>query len=57
VLQERWLSTLAANAVESLMTNFLARQKITSAEEQEERQEHRYIEGASTEAGSKHRGS
>ena len=39
------------------MTNFLAWQKITSAEEKEERQEHRRIEGASTETASKHRGS
>ena len=57
MLQERWLSALAADAVEALMTNFLAWQKITSAEEQEERQEHRRIEGASTETASKHRGS
>jgi hypothetical protein len=57
VLQERWFSTLAADAVEALMTDFLAWQKITSAEEQEERQEHRRIEGASTETASKHRGS
>ena len=57
VLQERWFSTLVADAVEALMTNFLTWQKITSAEEQEERQEHRRIEGASTETASKHRGS
>ena len=57
VLQERWLSALAADMVEALMTNFPAWQKITSAEEQEERHEHRRIEGASTETASKHRGS
>ena len=38
------------------MTNFVAWQKITSAEEQEKRKEHRPIEGASTETASKHRG-
>lgn len=57
VFQERWFSTPAADAIEALMTNFLARQKITSAEEEEERHEHRRIEGASAKTASKHRGS
>jgi hypothetical protein len=55
VRQERWLSTLTADMVEALMTNFLAWQKVTGAEEQEERHEHRRIEGASTETAAKHR--
>ncbi len=57
MLQERWLSSLPADVVEALLANCLAWQKITSAEEQEERHEHRRIEGASTETASKHRGS
>jgi hypothetical protein len=57
VLQERWLSVASAGVVEALVTNLLAWEKITSPEEKEERHEHRRIEGASAETGSKHCGS
>jgi hypothetical protein len=56
MLQERWLSTLAADAVDSLAADLLARQKVPSAQQQKERHQHRRIKRTPPETAAKHPG-